>query len=109
MAYDGGLAQRIREVFDGNTGVDERKMFGGIAFMVEGNMCVGVAGDELMVRVGPDQYEHSLAQPHARKMDFTGKAMKGMVYIGADGIDSDSGLKSWVERGLAFVTTLPPK
>lgn len=109
MAYDEGLAQRIRGVFDGNTGVDEKKMFGGIAFMVEGNMCVGVVGEELMVRVGPDQYEHSLGQPHARKMDFTGRAMKGMVYIGADGIDSDSGLKSWVERGLAFVTTLPPK
>lgn len=109
MAYDEGLAQRIREVFDGHTGVDEKKMFGGLAFIVEGNMCVGVVGDELMVRVGPDQYEDSLAQPDAREMDFTGKAMKGMVYIGADGIDSDDSLSSWVDRGLAFVTTLPPK
>ena len=109
MAYDEGLAQRIREVFEGNTGVDEKKMFGGIAFMVEGNMCVGVIGDELMVRVGPDQYQESLAQPNAREMDFTGKAMKGMVYVDGDGIDSDGGLKSWVDRGLAFVTTLPPK
>ncbi|MDA0769334.1 MAG: TfoX/Sxy family protein [Chloroflexi bacterium] len=109
MAYDEGLAQRIREVFQGNTGVDEKKMFGGIAFMVEGNMCVGVVGDELMVRVGPDQYEDSLAQPNAREMDFTGRAMKGMVYIDTDGVDSDVGLQSWVDRGLAFVTTLPPK
>ena len=109
MAYDEGLAQRIREVFDGSTGVDEKKMFGGIAFMVEGNMCVGVVGEELMVRVGPDRYQDSLTQPDAREMDFTGRAMKGMVYVGTDGIDSDDDLKSWVDRGLAFVTTLPPK
>ena len=109
MAYDEGLAQRVREVFNGNTGVDEKKMFGGLAFMVEGNMCVGVMGDELMVRVGPDQYEESLAQPDASEMDFTGRSMKGMVYVGIDGLDSDDGLRSWVDRGLAFVTTLPPK
>jgi TfoX/Sxy family transcriptional regulator of competence genes len=109
MAYDEGLAQRVREVFDGNTGVDENKMFGGLAFMVEGNMCVGVMGDELMVRVGPDQYEESLAQPDAREMDFTGRSMKGMVYVGIDGLDSDDGLRSWVDKGLAFVMTLPPK
>ena len=109
MAYDEGLAQRIREVLDGSTGVDEKKMFGGIAFMVEGNMCVGVLREELMVRVGPDRYQDSLAQPDAREMDFTGRAMKGMVYVGVDGIDSDDDLKSWVDRGLAFVTTLPPK
>ena len=79
MAYDEGLAQRLREVVEEQPGIAERKMFGGLCFLVSGNMCLGVVKDELMVRVGPDAYETCLAEPHARKMDFTGRAMKGMV------------------------------
>jgi TfoX/Sxy family transcriptional regulator of competence genes len=109
MAYDEQLAERLRAVFDGQEGVIEKRMFGGLAFMVNGNMCCGINGTELMVRVGPDQYEESLVHPHARPMDFTGKPMRGMVYVATEGIASDDGLSEWVGRGLVFVSTLPPK
>ena len=109
MAYDEGLAQRVREHLAEDRRVTEKKMFGGLAFMVAGNMCCGIVGDELMVRVGPDAYEDALARPHARAMDFTGRAMKGMVYVGVDGVESDDDLAGWVDRGLAFAGSLPAK
>jgi TfoX/Sxy family transcriptional regulator of competence genes len=109
VAYDEKLAERIRGVLDGRPGVSERKMFGGIAFMVGGNMACGIVRDELMARVGPDAYEDALAQPHARPMEFTGRPMKGMVYVGVAGIAKDSDLASWVERGAAYAASLPPK
>ena len=109
MAYDEQLAERIRVVLDGDVAVGERKMFGGLAFMVDGNMAVGVVGDELMVRVGPDAWSEALARPHAREMDFTGKSMKGFVYVSADGIAEDEGLVAWVGRGTEFAGSLPPK
>lgn len=84
-------------------------MFGGIAFMLSGNMCCGVVGEELMARVGPDQYESALQQAHARKMDFTGKPLKGFVYVSSDGIMSDSELECWVGRCEKFVCSLPAK
>ncbi len=84
-------------------------MFGGLTFMVSGHMCCGIVGDELMVRVGPEAYEDALRQPHAREMDFTGKALKGMVYVGVEGVEQDDDLADWIGRGLAFVQTLPPK
>ena len=83
MAYDEGVAQRLRDVFGDRTDVVEKRMFGGLAFMVSGNMCCGVVGKELMARVGPEQYEQALKEPYAREMDFTGKPMKGFVYVGA--------------------------
>ena len=108
MPFDEGLAQRVREVLsDGDIG--ERKMFGGLTFMVRGHMCVGVVGEELMVRVGPDQNDEALSQPHARPMDFTGKPMDGFVYVTAKGLESDDDLKEWVDRGLQFNSTLPAK
>ncbi len=79
MAYDEGLAQRIREALDDRPGIAERKMFGGLCFTLNGNMACGVTGDELMVRVGPDKHAEALERPHARKMDFTGRPMKGLV------------------------------
>ncbi len=109
MAYDEGLAERLREVFAGSTDVEEKKMFGGLAFMVRGSMCVGVTGDELMARVGPDQYDEALTLPDARNMDFTGRPMKGFIYVGTDGIESDDSLSGWVERCLEFNATLPAK
>ena len=109
MAYDEGLAQRIREYLDERSGVSERKMFGGIAFMLGGNMCCGVVGEELMVRVGADGYPDALAQPHAREMDFTGRAMKGMVYVAVPGTLEDESLAVWIDRGVAFAGSLPVK
>ena len=109
MSYDEGLAERIREVLSSHDSVTEKKMFGGLAFMVRGNMCCGVSGDDLMLRVGPDQYDDALMQPHARVMDFTGRPMKGYVYVGHEGLASDEQLEEWIGRGLRFVQSLPPK
>ena len=109
MAYDEEMAYRIRAALAGQEGVTERKMFGGLAFMVNGHMCCGLAKGDLMVRVGPEQHEEALAQPHAREMDFTGRPMKGFVYVDSAGYGSDKDLQAWIDRGLAFVTSLKPK
>ena len=109
MAYDAGLAQRIREALAERPDVSEKKMFGGLCFLASGNMCFGVVGDELMVRVGPEAYAESLARPHAREMDFTGRPMKGLVYIATAGFESDTDLDAWLARGLGFAESLPPR
>ena len=109
MAYDEPLASRIREVLAGRPGMTEMKMFGGIAFMDRGNMACGVVGSELMVRVGPEAHDAALAQPGTRPMDFNGRAMKGMLFVGGAGLSADGGLQGWLERGLAFTQTLPNK
>ena len=84
-------------------------MFGGVAFMVDGNMAVGVAGDELMVRVGKDAHEQAVALPGARIFDLSAKPMRGWVVVGQEGIASDADLDAWIERGVAFAETLPSK
>lgn len=84
-------------------------MFGGIAFMLAGNMAVGVVGDDLMVRLGPEDAEKALAERHTRPMDFTGKPMRNMVYVDAEGTASDEDLAAWVEAGADFASSLPPK
>jgi len=109
MAYDEGLAQRIRDELDDLPAASEKKMFGGMCFLLNGNMCCGVVGEELMVRVGPEAYDDSLGQPHAREMDFTGKAMRGMVYVSEDGVEDDDDLRAWLGRGRAFAGSLPAK
>ena len=109
MACDEGLAHRLRELFEGDRAISEKKMFGGLCFLHRGNMCCGIVGDELMLRVGPDGYEACLALPHAREMDFTGRSMKGFVYVGTDGFAEDGDLEGWVERGLSFARSLPAK
>lgn len=109
MGYDEGLAQRIREELSGRTDVVERRMFGGLAFMVRGHMTVGINGDELMVRVGKDAYPDALARHGAREMDFTGRALKGFVYVAPAGHESDEALASWVEAGLAHTESLTAK
>ena len=108
MAYDEELARRVRTVLEEKP-IDERKMFGGLCFLYRSHMCCGIVGHELMVRVGPEAYESALAKPHARPMDFTGRPMRGLVYVGAKGIKTEQQLRKWVERGLAYASSLPPK
>jgi TfoX/Sxy family transcriptional regulator of competence genes len=109
MAYDEGLSQRIRELLSDAPTVEEKKMFGGLAFMVNGNMAVGVTGAELMVRVGAENYQSALADPHVRPMDFTGKPLRGFVYVDEKGYETDEGLAKWVSHAVDFVLTLPSK
>ncbi len=109
MAYDQGLAERLREQFRDRRDVEEKKMFGGLCFMVSGHMCCGVMGDTLMARVGPDSQAACLRRKHAREMDFTGKPMKGMVYVAPEGIASDVALADWVGVCTGFVATLPAR
>lgn len=109
MAYDERLADRVRAALKGTRGVTEKRMFGGLSFMLAGNMCCGVVDDELMVRVGPDAYDEALARPHAREMDFTGRPLKGYVYVAAAGLQQGRSLQAWVDRGVRFARTLPRK
>jgi len=109
MSYDQGLAERIRDLFREHQGVTEKKMFGGLAFMLDGHMFIGITGDRLMARVGPAGYSEALNQPYVREMDFTGKPMKGYVYIAPGGYESDRDLEKWVTLCANFVTSLPPK
>ena len=109
MAYDEALADRIGIILKDQANVVGKKMFGGIAFMVSGNMCCGVVKDTLMLRVGAENYESLLSLPHAREMDFTGKSMKGMIYVDPEGLETEEELKTWVERALEFVLSVPAK
>lgn len=109
MAYDEELAARVRDVLALEPDLAERKMFGGLAFMLRGNMCCGIVGDDLLVRVGADGHADALAQPHVREMDFTGRPMKGMVYVGRAGLAADGDLRGWVMRGVGIARSLPPK
>lgn len=109
MAYDEALAERIRRMLDDRAGVSEKKMFGGIAFMFRGHMSVGVVKDDLMVRVGPEAYDELVRQPNARRMDFTGKPMKGFIYVAPAGLKTDADLQRWVGHGLKYAASLPAK
>ncbi len=109
MTYDEGLAQRVREDMHELPGYVEKKMFGGIGFMLHGNMAVGVIGEDLIVRVGREQYESALQKPHTRPFDMTGRAMTGWVVVTAEGYQSDEDLQGWVQRGIAYASSLPAK
>ncbi|MEO7996321.1 MAG: TfoX/Sxy family protein [Gemmatimonadaceae bacterium] len=109
MPYDEGLAQRIRESSALPVGTTEKRMFGGIAFMVDGHMAIGLAKEQLMARIGPDAYEAALRRKHVRPMDFTGKPMRGYVYIDEAGVESDEALDEWITACTTFVRTLPRK
>ena len=106
MAYDQGLAERLRALCEQRRGVTEKAMFGGVAFLLEGKMFVGIVKDELMVRVGKDAHDEALARPHARTMDFTGRPMRGYVFVSPPGFAEDRDLARWFERALAHVATL---
>ena len=109
MAYDEGLAQRVRLLLEGKAGFDEKKMFGGVCFLLNGNMACGILNEDLIVRVGPEKYEKTLKRPNTKKFDITGKPMKGWVMVSAEGHNTDENLTYWVEQGIAFTLTLPSK
>jgi TfoX/Sxy family transcriptional regulator of competence genes len=109
MAYDEVLAARIGRTLGERCAYEERRMFGGLAFMVGGHMCCGIIGDDIMVRVGPEQFPRAVALPHARVMDFTGRPSTGMVYVAPAGFSTARSLDAWIGRALSFVFTLPPR
>jgi TfoX/Sxy family transcriptional regulator of competence genes len=109
MAYDEELEARIAGVMAGQPGLVSKKMFGGVAFLVQGNMACGVHKDMLMVRVGSDAYDQAMQEPYTRQFDLTGRVMKGWVTVDPEGISSQADLERWVQAGLDFALTLPPK
>lgn len=106
MAYDEQFADRVRRALGPRPNVSEKKMFGGVAFLLDGKMICGIANEDLMVRVGPERYEAALAEKHVRPMDFTGRPLKGYVYVGPEGARTDRAIQKWVELAAAFVGTL---
>ena len=108
MAYDEGLAQRIREQLD-RPAVVEKAMFGGLAFLLRGNMCVGVIGDDMIVRLDPAEYDRALKRAGARVFDFTGRPMKGWLVVDGPTIEDDAALAGWIDVATRFVAFLPPK
>jgi TfoX/Sxy family transcriptional regulator of competence genes len=109
MAYDEVLEGRIRRAVADREDVGDKKMFGGVAFLLDGKMFCGIVKEDLMVRVGPDAHEKALGEPHVRPMDFSGRPMKGYVYVGPAGTKTDKMVARWVERGLKFAATLEKK
>jgi TfoX/Sxy family transcriptional regulator of competence genes len=107
MSYDEKLATRVRKALGVRDDVVEKKMFGGLCFMVNGSMCCGLTKTDFMVRVGPARYNEALAEPHARPMDFTGRSLKGMVYVAPEGLRTEAALMRRVRRGLAFAAEAP--
>ena len=106
MAYSEALAKRVREALAHEKGVDEIKMFGGLSFMIGGHMALGIVGEELMVRVGPVGYQRALGRVNAREMDFTGRSIKGFVFVEPAGIRTKRYLASWVAPAVAFAKSL---
>lgn len=109
MVYNEQLADKIRTLVARRKGLSEKKMFGGLAFLLYGNMCFGVLKDDLMVRVGAESHDKAAAMVHARPMDFTGRPMKGFIYVDSDGWSKDATLKKWLKMGLDHASSLPRK
>ena len=109
MSFDETLAEKVRGVLKGKRGVTEKKMFGGLCFLLHGNMLCGVEKNRLMVRVGPDRYDSLLKLKHAHPMDFTGKPLKGFLYVSPEGVKRKDSLAKWVDRSLEFAQSLPKK
>lgn len=109
MAYDEDLAERIRGLLRDRHDVVEKKMFGGLGFLLAGNLLVGVWKDSLIARVGPEAYAESLEQPHVREFDITGRPMRGWILVEPDGVETRESLLGWLQRSLAFVAGLPEK
>jgi TfoX/Sxy family transcriptional regulator of competence genes len=109
MAYNQGLADDLRARMGRHRGLTEREMFGGIGFMINGNMAVGVSGDNLMVRVGKDAHDEALSKPGARDFDMSGRAMRGWILVSPEGLATEQDLGRWIDQGVAFAEGLPPK
>jgi hypothetical protein len=109
MAFSVALAARVRRALARRRNVQEKKMFGGVGFLLGGHLLVGVWKDGLIVRLGPEEGQAALREPHVREFDITGRAMKGWVMVGAKGVEDDGQLTSWLERATRFVRTLPER
>lgn len=109
MAFSESLASRIRDALARKRNIEEKKMFGGVGFLLNGNMLVGVWKNSLIVRLGPDNYDDALLEPHVRKFDITGKPMKGWIMVEPDGIENDDQLVGWIQRAIDFVGRLAKK
>jgi TfoX/Sxy family transcriptional regulator of competence genes len=109
MAYDEGLAQRVRALLDHRSDVADKQMFGGIAFLIAGNMACGVSGENLIVRVDREESEALLEEPGARRFDMTGRPMRGWLLVAPEATADDGDLERWVRRGEEFAASLPPK
>ena len=109
MAYDESLADRVRPLLDDVDGVVEKKMFGGLAFLVQGNMSVGIRGSDLIVRIEPSETDAALKQPGVRIFDITGRPMKGWLLVSPDVLGQKKALEAWVVRGVSYARSLPPK
>lgn len=119
MPYDEGLAQRVRDILAGEDPgagagaghgrIAERRMFGGLAFLLDGNMCCGILEDRLIVRLGDEGARDALVRDHVAPMDFTGRPLRSMVYVDGPGVAEDEDLEGWVDRAVRFTATLPPK
>lgn len=107
MAYDERLAARVRALLKGQRALAEKQMFGGLAYMSQGKMFVGILKDNLVVRVGSEANDRALKEPHTRPMDFTGRPMKGYIYVSPDGVKTTVQLRKWLTRGQTFVASLP--
>ena len=109
MVYDEKLASRIRQILTTQKGLAEKKMFGGIAFMLNGNMCCGVVKNDLLIRTGAEKYEKALTEPHVRPMDFTRRSLTGFVFVSLEGCRTDEDLKKWLKRAIDVTSSLPAK
>ena len=109
MAYNEALAERIESRIINIEGLEAKKMFGGIGYLIHGNMALGVHTDNMIIRVGTDNYEDLLGEPFAKKFDITGRAMKGWIMVDVAGLNSDNYLEFWIKKGIEFASSLPPK
>jgi TfoX/Sxy family transcriptional regulator of competence genes len=109
MAFDNNLADRIRKQLAQQKGLTEKRMFGGIGFLLNGNMCCGVLGAEVIIRFDPEQTEKVLTHKHTRIFDFSGRPMKGWIFVGTQAVETESDLKHWLQIGLKYAKSLPSK
>jgi len=109
MASSEALAERIRNALARKRSVEEKKMFGGVGYLLNGNMLVGVWKNSLIVRLGPDTYEDALLEPQVKEFDITGRAMKGWVLVEPGGVEDDEQLSAWIQRAVKFIGSLAPK
>jgi TfoX/Sxy family transcriptional regulator of competence genes len=109
MAFNEVLAERIRQRLARRKNIEEKKMFGGVGFLLNGNMLVGVWKESLIVRLGQDEGDEALKEPHVKEFDITGRAMKGWVLLEPEGVEDDEQLRAWIQRAVKFVGALPAK